>query len=270
MSEAEEGTRLDGRCVVVTGAASGIGAALARRLARAGARLGLLDRDSDGAEEVARALRDRGHQAHAFACDVGDPVACREAVAAAERALGGIDVLIANAGITHVGRVAETDGEVLRRVLDVNFFGAVHAAQAALPALLARRGQIVVMGSVAGRAPLATRAGYAASKHALHGFFASLRAEHCDDGLGVLIVDPSFVDTAIGDHALGPDGRRAAARTGVGAHPLSPDVVADAVVRALVRRRRHLYVPWRAGLFVWLSRLAPGWFERRMARRMQK
>ncbi len=270
MRTANEGTPLRDRAVVVTGAASGIGAALARRLARAGARVALLDRDADGAAQGARALRDQGHAAHAFACDVSDPVACREAVAAAQAALGGIDVLVANAGITHVGRVAETDLEVLRRVLDVNFFGAVQATQAALPALLERRGQIVVMGSVAGQAPLATRAGYAASKHALHGFFGSLRAEHCDDGLGVLIVDPSFVDTGIGDHALGPDGRPAGARTGVDAQPLSPDAVADAVVGALVRRRSHLFIPWRAGLYVWLARLAPGWFERRMARRMQK
>jgi short-subunit dehydrogenase len=269
VSEADRNSPLRHRAVVVTGAASGIGAALARRLAQAGARVALLDRDADGAETVAGALRERGHEAHAFACDVSDPVACRGAVAAAQAALGGIDVLVANAGITHVGRVAETDLDVLRRVLDVNFFGAVQATQAALPALLERRGQIVVMGSVAGQAPLATRAGYAASKHALHGFFGSLRAEHCDDGLGVLIVDPSFVDTGIGDRALGPDGRPTGTRTGVDQKPLAPGAVADAVLRAMVRRRSHLFVPCRAGLYVWLARLAPGWFERRMARRMQ-
>jgi short-subunit dehydrogenase len=152
--------------------------------------------------------------------------------------------------------------------MDVNFFGALHCTKAALPALLERRGQVVVLGSVAGLAPLATRTGYAASKHAVHGFFESLRAEYPDGRLGVLLVDPSFVDTPIGEHALGPDGRApgSEARTGVrGA--IAPEAVADAILRALLARRRHLFVPWQAGAFVWLSRLAPRLFERGMARR---
>ena len=156
--------------------------------------------------------------------------------------------------------------------MDVNFFGAVHAVRAALPELLRHRGQVVVLGSVAGQAPLATRAGYAASKHALHGFFRTLRAEHHRDGLGVLLVDPSFVETAIGESALGPHGERAGrdARTGVDPDALAPEDAADAIARALERRRSHLFVPWRAGLYVALAHLAPQWFERRMARRMQR
>jgi UDP-glucose 4-epimerase len=265
------GVPLASRRAVVTGAAGGIGLALARRFARAGAHVALLDRDEAGAKHAAEALRAEGHDAHAFACDVSDPEACRAALAAARDAIGPIDLLVANAGITHVGRVSETDVDVLRRVIEVNFFGAVHPTKAALPDLLERRGQIVVMGSIAGQAPLATRAGYAASKHALHGFFRSLRAEHEADGLGVLLVDPYFVETGIGDHALGPDGRVAGgdARTGVDPHALSPDDVAETVLRAVLRRARHRFVPRRAGVYVWLSRLAPGWFERRMARRME-
>jgi short-subunit dehydrogenase len=122
---------------------------------------------------------------------------------------------------------------------------------------------------VAGLAPLATRAGYAASKHALHGFFDSLRAEHREEGLGVLLVDPAFVETAIGERALGPDGSPAGARARTGVRgAVSPELVADAVLRAILRRRRHCFVPRRAALFVWLARLAPGFFERAMARRM--
>jgi NAD(P)-dependent dehydrogenase (short-subunit alcohol dehydrogenase family) len=263
--------RLRGRSALVTGAASGIGAALARRLAREGARLALADRDAEGARALAEALRAEGCEAIALACDVTSPEACRDAVAAACDAFGGLDILVNNAGITQLGRFADTRLDVIRRVLEVNFFGALHCTQAALPRLLERRGLVVVMGSVAGQAPLATRSGYAASKHALHGFFGSLRAEHLGDGLGVLLVDPAFVDTRIGLHALGPDGTPAAAdaRTGVrGA--IAPEVVADAVTRAIVRRRRHCYVPARAGALVWLSRLAPALYERLMARRVAK
>ncbi len=269
---AAKGEPLRDRTVVVTGAASGIGLALARRFARAGARVALLDRDGEAAERAAALLLDEGHEARALACDVTDEEAVRTAIDSIRGELGAIDWLVANAGITHVGSVAETGTDVLRRVLDVNFFGAVHVARAALRDLVARRGQIIVLGSVAGQAPLATRAGYAASKHALHGFFRSLRAEHAADGLAVMIVDPSFVNTPIGEHALGPDGELVGpeARTGVGAHPVDPDDVAYAIFRAALRRRRHLFVPRHAALFVWLARLAPGWFERQMTRRMER
>jgi UDP-glucose 4-epimerase len=258
------------KVAVVTGSGSGIGAALARRLARVGARVALLDRDADAVSEVAAELAEEGRSCIAVVCDVTSADACRSALDEVRARFGGIDVLVNNAGITHLGRFDETDTDVLRRVMEVNFFGAVHCTRAALPALLERRGDIVVLGSVAGLAPLATRTGYAASKHALHGFFESLRAEHLHDGLGVLLVDPGFVETAIGEHALGPDGTLAGegARTGVAA-AISPERVTESVLRALVRGRRHLFVPWRAGLYVWLWRLAPGWFERGMARRTE-
>ena len=192
--------------VVITGAAGGIGAALARRFAREGARLALLDRERAPLESLAAALAEQGTTARALPCDITDADQCEAAMREVESIFGGIDVLVNNAGITHVGRVDETRTEVLRRVMEVNFFGAVHCTKAALPSLVERRGRIVVLSSVAGFAPLATRAGYAASKHALHGFFDSLRSEYRDEGLEVMLVCPSFVDTAIGDRALAPDG----------------------------------------------------------------
>jgi UDP-glucose 4-epimerase len=257
-----------GLTVVVTGAASGIGAALARRFARAGARLGLLDRDGAGVEALAKELEGRGAEALPVRCDVTSFRECQAAIASVEAAFGGIDVLVNNAGITQLGRFAETDLDVIRRVMEVNFFGAVSCTKAALPSLVARRGRIVVLSSVAGIAPLALRSGYSASKHALHGFFESLRTEHRRDGLRVTMVCPSFVDTSIGDRALGPDGGPAPpeARTGVrGAVP--PETVADAIFDAAGRGRRLLAVPWPARAYLGIARLAPGLYERLMARR---
>ena len=254
------------RTVVITGAASGIGAALARRFVRAGARVALLDRDVDGAADVAAELVDT--EVLVLGCDVTSLADCRAAVDAVTSAWGGIDVLVNNAGITQLGRFVDTDVDVIRRVVDVNLFGAVNCTKAALPSLLERRGRIIVTSSVAGVAPLVARTGYAASKHALHGFFDSLRAEHHDEGLKVMLVCPSFVDTAIGDHALGPDGRTAApnSRSGVRA-PMAPDDVADAIVEAAARDRRLLLVGREARLSYWIGRLAPRLYERLMIRR---
>lgn len=253
---------MDGKSVVVTGAAGGIGAALAERFARDGARVALLDR-----EEIASPAGD----VIALRCDVTQEEDCRAALDEVVASFGGIDVLVNNAGITHLGLFDETRIDVLRRVMDVNFFGAVNCTKAALPSLLERKGQVVAISSVAGFAPLVGRTGYAASKHALHGFFDSLRAEYSAEGLRVMLVCPSFVDTAIGDHALGADGGPApkGVRTGL-RNPLPPSSVADAIVRAAARNRRLLLIPREATLAWWITRLAPRVYEHLMIRRTEK
>jgi short-subunit dehydrogenase len=124
------------------------------------------------------------------------------------------------------------------------------------------------MSSIAGFAPLATRAGYAASKHALHGFFESLRAEHRDEGLGVTMVCPSFVRTAIGARALGPGGEVAGARTGVRGE-IEPGQVARAIVHAVGKRRDRVLLPRQAWSAWWVSRLAPRVYERLMLRQLR-
>jgi len=254
--------------VVITGAAGGIGSALARRFGDAGCHLALLDVDPAGVSAVADQLRERAPSVLPLACDITSAEQCADAMRRIGDTHGGIDVLINNAGLTHLGLLRDTDVAVLRKVMDVNFFGAVHCTKAALPSLLERRGQLIVISSVAGFAPLATRCGYAASKHALHGFFDSLRAEHERDGLRVLLVCPSFVDTAIGAHALGADGRRATADTRTGVRgAIAPEQVADAVFTASRSGRRILFVPWQARAYYWISRLSPHLFARLMARR---
>ena len=260
--------RLEGRTVIVTGGGSGIGKGTCQRIADEGGRVGVLDRRLELAEQVAAEITGAGGEAMAVECDVTSAEACTAAVERVRAACGPVDLLVNNAGITHLGAFRDTDVDVIRRVVDVNFLGSVQMTKAALPSLLERRGGIVAISSVAGLAPLATRTGYAASKHALHGFFASLRAEHRDDGLDVLLVYPSFVETAIGDHALGPHGGPAAAtdRTGVRAS-IPADDAAEAIVRAMLRGKRTLYVPWRAAAFVWIARLLPSLYERLMVRR---
>ena len=256
------------RVVVITGAAGGIGAALARRFAADGARLALIDLEADRLDPLRRELVGGGADAISIVCDVTSLEACHSAIEATIAQFGGVDVVVANAGITHLGRFADTDVAVIERVMDVNFFGSVNITKAALPSLLDRGGQIVVMSSVAGVAPLATRSGYAASKHALHGLFDSIRAELAADGVGVTIVCPSFVRTGIGDRALGGDGGRATIERTQTGTPVEPEALAELVVAAVAERRR-LVLPFRdARRAARLARFAPPIYDRIMVKRL--
>ena len=254
--------------MVVTGAAHGIGAALVGCFAQSGHAVAVLDIDADAAATRAEQIHGQGGTALSIGCDVTRASECSDAISQVIETWGEIDVLVNNAGITHVGLVRDTDPDVLRRVMDVNFFGAVHCTQAALPSLLERKGRVAVLSSVAGFAPLATRAGYVASKHAVQGFFETLRTEHAADGLTVTIACPSFVETGIGTRALGADGEAAGddARTGV-AHAVGPDEAARRIVQGVERRDRIVWVGHEARRAWWVNALAPRLYERLMLRR---
>ena len=258
-----------GKVVVITGAAGGLGRALAISFAGAGACIAALDRDAAGAEALAAGLRSEGRQALGFECDVTDAAACERAMAAVIGAWGRIDVLVNNAGISHRSAYRRTDPAVIRRVMEVNFFGSVHCTRAALDALCASRGLIIVVSSVAGFAPLIARTGYAAAKHALHGFFDSLRTELAEDGVGVLLVCPSFIDTGIDKNALGGDGAPAHhAQQIVGVRALAEDIAAEILHAA--QYGKHMLLPGRmAKLAWWVSRIAPRYYARAMARRLR-
>jgi NAD(P)-dependent dehydrogenase (short-subunit alcohol dehydrogenase family) len=258
-----------GAVVVVSGAGGGLGRALVLRFARAGARVAALDRDT-------AALADLGHeQALAadrlltVACDVTDETACRDAIDAVLERWGRLDVLVNNAGISHRSAFESTGTAVLRRVMEVNLFGAIHLTRPALPALRQARGLVIAISSVAGYTPLIARTGYAASKHALHGFFGSLRSELAPSGVGVMLVCPSFIATSIDRNALGPDGGPAGHAQVVVGRRLPADEVAARIVAGAARGRRQLLIGGTAVAAWWLSRLAPALYERIMARRLR-
>ncbi len=255
------------RTAVVTGGAGGIGLAIARRLAGGGYRIAILDRDGAAAESGAAALAAGGHAALGIACDVTDAEACRAAIEQVIATWGGVDVLVANAGISHRSLFESTDLAVIRKVVDVNLFGAVNVTAAALPSLIARRGAIVAISSVAGFAPLVGRTGYAASKHALHGFFGSLRAELRPRGVLVTLVCPSFVDSGIDAHALSATGGAIAGGKQVVGALLTPDAVAAAVADGIARRREWVLVGSVSRTARWVSALAPRLYERMMVKR---
>jgi len=257
-----------GKTVLVTGAGGGLGRAIALRFAQAGARIAAVDKYVGGIERLQSEVEGVGGECVALPCDVTDAEACARAVAAVVKRFGTLDVLVNNAGISQRSGFAATDLAVIRRVMDVNFYGAVHCTKAALPHLLAARGLIVAVSSVAGYTPLVARTGYAASKHAMHGFFESLRTELVPAGVDVMMVCPSFIATQIDRNAIGGDGqpvRHAQVTTG---GRLSPESVAERIFAGAVRSRRLLLVGRTAWMAWWVSRLAPGLYEKLMARRL--
>jgi len=258
-----------GATVIITGAGGGLGRALALRFARAGAHVVGLDRDAAAIAALGAELARAGCEALALPCDVTDEAACRAAVATAQQRWGRIDVVVNNAGLSHRSPFADTDIAVLRRVIEVNLFGAIHLTHPALPALRRSRGLVVAISSVAGYTPLIARTGYAASKHALHGLFESLRTEVAGDGIDVLLVCPSFIATRIDRNALGAKGGPASHAQVIVGQALDATAVADSIFAACERGRRLLLVGRTARAAWWLSRIAPALYERIMARRLR-
>lgn len=259
--------RAGARSVAITGGGGGIGEALGRAFGRGGARVVLLDVAPDRLSEVAGRLCAEDIQVETRALDITDPQACAAAFAPLEAGgMGDLDVLVNNAGISHRSLFADTDPEVLRRVMEVNFFGAVNCTRAALPSLRQRRGSVVALSSVAGFAPLVGRSAYAASKHALHGFFDTLRTELSGDGVRVLLVCPAFVATDLDKRHLDASGHARGDRRAAVGRPLQPVDVADAIVRAVADGDRELLLSPVAHASRWLKRLAPAAYDRLMLR----
>ena len=256
-------TTYTGKSIVVTGASSGIGKALCLALAPQRPRLVLAARDAARLSEVAGQCRAAGAETLVVRTDVTSEEDCRRLVEQTVERFGGLDVLVNNAGIGMLARFDELhDLSVYERLMKVNYLGCVYPTFYALPHLKKSRGQIVVMASLAGLTGVPTRTGYAASKHAVFGFFDSLRIELDGSGVSVTIVAPYFVLSEIRHRAAGPDGRP------LGRSPMQDDKLMTAeecaalTVRAMERRQRLLIMNWR-GRFGRLVRIfAPGLVDR--------
>lgn len=254
-----------GTRAIVTGASSGIGAAIAEELAAAGARLVITGRDLAALDGVAA----RCTRAADLVTVAGDLTAAevQEAVVAqAVTAFDGVDLLVNNAGVSMNARFEELDEEVLREIFEINFFAAASLTRLALPELLRSRGTIVVMSSVVGLVGTPTRSAYAASKHALHGLFDALRTELRPHGVTVTVVCPGFVATPIRVRALRGDGTPQGFDDAAGRRMLSPQRVARATLRAAARGRRYLLLGAETRLARFLSRTAPALLDALLAR----
>jgi dehydrogenase/reductase SDR family member 7B len=249
---------MTGKVVLITGGSAGIGRALAVAFAQAGAAVAFTGRDEAGLAETTRLVTALGARAHAIRADVSLPADCQRAVSEAVATFGRLDVLINNAGISMRALFEDADTAVLRRLMEVNFFGTVETTKAALPHLLKTRGSIVGVSSIAGYRGLPGRTGYSASKFAMHGFLEALRTEMRPHGVHVLLACPGFTASNIRSTALLADGRPQGDSPRDEAKMMSPEEVAGHILRAVQKRQRDLILTGQGRLTVFLNRWLPG------------
>jgi short-subunit dehydrogenase len=242
---------IEGKHVLITGASSGIGRALAFEMARRGARVSLAGRSVDKLEEGASEIRQRGGSARTIWADVSVETECRALMDCALEGFGEIDMLVCNAG----GRVATKENETISRVeminrlMDLNFMSAVYTTLAALPSLRKTSGLIVAVSSVQGLIPFPNACGYNAAKHAMQGFFDCLRLD-LKGTVDVLVVSPGPVATAAHAHS-------GLTKEQVDARAMPVDKCARIIRRAIETRRRNTVMTLRLNLAAKLYPFVP-------------
>lgn len=250
--------RFAGQVVWITGASSGIGEALAKAFAAEGARVVLSARRAAELERVRAALPGNPASHVVVPLDLAASDTFAQAVETVLATCGQVDLLVNNGGIGQRGFAAETPLAIDRAIMEVNYFGAVGLTKALLPALRARRrGRIVVISSVVGYVATPRRSAYAASKHALHGFFNALRAELWRDGIGVTLVCPGYVRTEISVHALDSTGGRHGRVDATQACAMSAETFAQRLLPALAAGRDEVAIGGRETLGIPLQRFLP-------------
>ncbi|MHB8974010.1 MAG: SDR family NAD(P)-dependent oxidoreductase [Pirellulaceae bacterium] len=252
-----------GAHVLVTGASSGIGQALARNLLRQGAHVLATARREDRLHELAASCTDNPARLICLAGDITDASLRDRLMRAVHETWGRLDILVNNAGVGAIGPFSRAPADRLRRVMEVNFFAPAELTRIALPMLRAgQRPLIVNIGSVLGHRAVPHKSEYCASKFALHGLSDSLRAELAGEGIDLLLVSPSTTRSEFTDHVLGANPRPARWQFG----SLSAEQVAARAIHAMRRGRHEVILSPGGKLLVWLDRLSPPLLNRLIAR----
>jgi NAD(P)-dependent dehydrogenase (short-subunit alcohol dehydrogenase family) len=270
-----------GKHVLITGASTGIGRELAIALGKRGARLTVAARGQKALDETVAQIP----QALAVPTDVADPESCRRLVDAAVARFGPLDALVNNAGISMWDALVNnagismwarfeevTDLGIFDQLMRVNYLGAVYCTHFALPHLKKTGGLLVAVSSLTGKTGVPTRTGYAASKHAMQGFFDSLRIELAGTGVDVLVVSPGFVATDVRAHAFGGDGRPLGEsprhEDDKGTMPLEECV--RQMVAAMEKRQRELVMTAQARFGLFVKLVAPSLVDRMAANAVKR
>lgn len=256
------------KTVIITGASSGIGEALVREFASSGARVVAAARNSEKLAALAAEISARGGTNGSVGtvipvtCDVCVEDDCRKLIDTAVEKFGGIDVLVCNAGVSMRALLDDVDTGVLRRLMEVNFWGAVYCIKYALPWLQKARGSITGVSSVAGLHGLPGRTGYSASKWAMTGFLETVRIENLKKGLHVMVACPGFTATNVRLAALTADGTPQGTTPREEAGMMTAAQVARRIVKGIRARRRLLLMEWEGRATHFIKKFAPGLLDR--------
>lgn len=262
--------KMKDKVVVITGASSGIGRALALEFAGSGAKLAIAARNETRLKETEEAVKKLGAEVISVKTDVSVETDCRNLIKQTVDTFGGIDILINNAGISMRALFVETDLDVIRQLMDVNFWGTVYCSKYAMPHLLKSRGSLVGVSSIAGYKGLPGRTGYSASKFAMHGFLETLRIENLKTGLHVLIACPGFTASNIRNTALNEKGEVQGESPRDEGKMMSAEEVARHIANAIAKRKDRLTLTTQGKLTVLLNKLFPKFLDKQVYNHMAK
>lgn len=250
------------KVIIITGASSGIGLAAARLFGSFGAKLALAARSIDRLQEIAREISKDSSDILCVKTDVSVEEDCRRLVEETAARFGRIDILVNNAGISMRALFKDADLSVIRRLMDVNFWGTVYCTKYALPWLLKSSGSVVGVISIAGFVGLPGRTGYSTSKFAIRGFLDTLRIEHQDDGLHVLVFAPGYTESNVRYAALLADGSPQGKSPKKEEKLMSAEKVAEKLATGLYRRKREMILTAIGFWDVWLYKRFPRLMDR--------
>lgn len=261
------------KVMVITGASSGIGLASARLFASYGARLALAARSIDKLKTLASEISSDPSKVLCIKTDVSIEEDCKNLIESTVNYFGRIDFLINNAGISMRASFIKVDLNVIRRLMDVNFWGTVCCTKYALPYLLESKGSVTGVISVAGYAGLPGRTGYATSKFAIRGFLETLRMEHQEDGLHVMVFAPGYTSSNVRNAALLADGSPQGTTPKNESNLMSAEEVAQKLALGLYRKKREMILTALGYWDVWFYKRFPrlmDWIQLNYIRKHEK
>lgn len=263
-------SKLKNKIIIITGASGGIGESLAKKFSAEGSVVVIAARQLEKLNQLKSSIENSGGKVHVVACDVSNESHCKLLIEETIRLYGRIDVLINNAGISMRALFSELDVDVIRKVMDVNFWGAVYCTKAAFPYLLKSKGSVVGISSIAGKKGLPGRTGYSASKFALEGFLETIRTENLKKDLHVLVACPGFTASNIRQSALAKDGSQQGESPRDESSMMSSDEVAAHIYNAVKKRKRDLILTGNGKLTVWLNKFFPSFMDKIVYNHMAK
>jgi short-subunit dehydrogenase len=258
------------KVVIITGGSSGIGKALAEKFGSEGSKILITGRNQQELDKTVAELKGKNIVINGFQGDVSNEESNRLMAEEAIRLYDSIDVLINNAGISMRALFSEVDLNVVKKVMEINFFGVLYATKFCLPEIIKNKGSIVGISSIAGFVGLPGRTGYSSSKFALNGFLDVLRIENLKTGVHVLTACPGFTSSNIRRRSLTKDGSEQGESPRNEGNMMSAEECADRIYHAVVKRKRTLVLTSEGKLAVWLNKWWPAMADRLVYNMMAK